>query len=115
MVTNSDIQNFKMHIISELTKSKSAVFLSLILMCIFFFLDPPEIEIEQSWYQPNGEKLVEVELLCTVHANPDSEVRIFFFRFSFLFHFSRFFVLFHRIISKLKLNFASVASKEKEE
>ncbi len=42
-----------------------------------FFLDPPEIEIEQSWYQPNGEKLVEVELLCTVHANPEAEV-IFF-------------------------------------
>ena len=44
-----------------------------------FFLDPPEIEIEQSWYQPNGEKLVEVELLCTVHANPEAEV-IFFFK-----------------------------------
>ena len=91
MVTNSDIQNFKMHIISELTKSKSAVFLSLILMCISFFLDPPEIEIEQSWYQPNGEKLVEVELLCTVHANPDSEVRIFFFSFFISFSFFPFF------------------------
>jgi hypothetical protein len=60
-----------------------------------FFLDPPEIEIEQSWYQPNGEKLVEVELLCTVHANPEAEV-----------------IFFQRIISKMELNFASVTSKE---
>ena len=41
-----------------------------------FFPDPPEIEIEQSWYQPSGEKYVEVELLCTVHSNPESEVKI---------------------------------------
>jgi hypothetical protein len=39
-----------------------------------FFLDPPEIEIEQNWFQPSGEKTVEVELMCTVHSNPDAEV-----------------------------------------
>jgi hypothetical protein len=42
---------------------------------LFSFSDPPEIEIEQTWYQPNGEKSVEVELLCTVHANPEAEVK----------------------------------------
>ena len=42
---------------------------------MFQISDPPEIEIEQTWYQPNGEKAVEVELLCTVHANPEAEVK----------------------------------------
>ena len=38
-----------------------------------FLLDPPEIEIEQNWYQRDGED-VEVELICVVHAKPEGEV-----------------------------------------
>jgi len=34
---------------------------------------PPEIEIEQNWYQREAED-VEVELICVVHAKPEGEV-----------------------------------------
>lgn len=34
--------------------------------------DPPEIEIEQNWYERDGE--VEVELICVVHAKPEASV-----------------------------------------
>ena len=40
----------------------------------FSFVDPPEIEIEQNWYQRDGDE-VEVELICVVHAKPEGEVR----------------------------------------
>ena len=36
------------------------------------FSDPPEIEIEQNWYERDG--VVEVEIICVVHANPEAEV-----------------------------------------
>ncbi len=35
--------------------------------------DPPEIEIEQNWYQ-REEDVIEVELICIVHAIPRAEV-----------------------------------------
>ena len=38
----------------------------------FWFSDPPEIEIEQNWYEREG--VVEVEIICVVHANPEAEV-----------------------------------------
>ena len=41
-------------------------------MPLLFFTDPPEIEIEQNWYEREG--LVEVELICVVHAKPPAEV-----------------------------------------
>ena len=44
----------------------------LISMPLFLFIDPPEIEIEQNWYEREG--LVEVELICVVHAKPPAEV-----------------------------------------
>lgn len=34
---------------------------------------PPEIEIEQNWYQRDGDD-IEVELICVVHAKPHAEV-----------------------------------------
>ena len=37
-----------------------------------YFSDPPEIEIEQNWYERDG--VVEVEIICVVHANPEAEV-----------------------------------------
>ena len=36
------------------------------------FSDPPEIEIEQNWYERDG--VVEVEIICVVHSNPEAEV-----------------------------------------
>ena len=44
----------------------------LIFMPLLLFTDPPEIEIEQNWYEREG--LVEVELICVVHAKPPAEV-----------------------------------------
>ena len=34
----------------------------------------PEIEIEQNWYERDG--VVEVEIICVVHANPEAEVNL---------------------------------------
>ena len=42
--------------------------------CVSFITDPPEIEIEQNWYEREG--VVEVEIICVVHANPIAEVYI---------------------------------------
>ena len=36
------------------------------------FSDPPEISIEQNWYERDGE--IEVELICIVHAEPEATV-----------------------------------------
>lgn len=43
-------------------------------MCHFSIADPPEIKIEQNWYQRDGD--IEVELICIAHARPRPEVRI---------------------------------------
>ena len=42
-------------------------------LLLLLISDPPEIEIEQNWYQRDDQ--VEVELICVVHAKPKAEVR----------------------------------------
>ena len=54
----------------------------------FFFSDPPEIEIEQNWYERDGE--VEVELNCNAYARPAAEVSselLTWYAFTFMQHF----------------------------